>query len=113
SPAMRSSAAPCGTAASWPMSRTRETATMSAVLLPGLGLLGELVEIGLGEHRSDPQHRRYALDDPGRGRHGIPAGGRKAIGFRRCLRLVEHHEDRVLRIVHREGADERGEVFGF
>lgn len=51
----------------------------------------------LAEQRGDAGH------DLAGGGAGIPAGGGEAVGLLQPLRLVEHDEDQVLRIVHPSG----------
>src|SRR4029079_10439316 len=58
------------------------------------------------EHRCDPADgARYD------GRH-VPAGRREAVGILGCLRFVEHDDDHIARVVHREHTGETRDVDG-
>src|SRR5690349_24014309 len=71
----------------------------------GGGGLFELLALDGGESRLDAEQRGDAGDELPGGRNGVPAGSGEAHGFRHRLRLVEHQQHEIARVVHREGAD--------
>src|SRR5689334_9675879 len=58
------------------------------------------------EARLDAQQRPDADDDFAAGRHRVPTRRDEAMGFRQRLRLVQHDQQLILRIV---GRNDRGE----
>src|SRR5882757_6746536 len=57
-------------------------------------------------NRFDAIERRHPGDDARHGGRGGPACRRKAVGFLGAVRLVDDDIDHILRIIHREYADE-------
>src|ERR1041384_3568485 len=62
--------------------------------------------------RLDAEHRRDAGDHLAGGRPGVPARGRKAMRLRQALRLVEHDQDLIARLVGWQDRGERGQQLG-
>src|SRR3954454_11447006 len=90
--------------ARWP-SAIRMSADRPQSRLGGGRGFFELVALIDGQNRLDAEQRGYAADQRPGGRNGIPAGGGETHRFRHRLRLVEHQQHDVARIVHGEGAD--------
>src|SRR4051812_33164728 len=60
--------------------------------------------------RRDAQHRRNAADGTADDRRDIPAGRGEAVGFLGRMGFVEHHDDHIARVVHREHTGEARDV---
>src|SRR5687767_3571061 len=66
-----------------------------------------LGEIRLAAHVGpDTEHRRDPADGLRHHRRDVPAGGAESEGFGGGLGLVEHDDDHIARLVHRENAGE-------
>ena len=104
--------APAGSAASLADAAAPASTLIGSVLRPSAGLacLASFSRSSSVRMRLDAEQRRDARDDLAGRRHRVPARGREAIGLGRRLRLVEHHQQHISRIVHRKGADERGQA---
>src|SRR6188472_3365898 len=90
--------------ARWP-SAMRMSVDRPQSRLGGGGGLFELLALVDGESRLDAEQRGDAGDELTGGRNGVPASSGEAHGFRHRLRLVEHQQHDISRIVHREGTD--------
>ena len=78
---------------------------------PDLGQ-NQLVRRRQVEARLDAEQRRDPRDHLAGGRRRVPARGGKAVGFRQALRLVEHDQEQIARLVGRQHRHEGGEQLG-
>src|ERR1700757_4800792 len=62
--------------------------------------------------RLEPEPGGGAADDGAADRHGVPSRGGEAVRLRRRLRLVEHDEKKVARLIGRQDRGEGGQHLG-
>src|SRR5262245_27608187 len=64
------------------------------------------------EARLEPEQRGDAADDGAAHRHRVPSRGGEAVRIERRLRLIEHDEQKVARLIGRQDRGEGGEHLG-
>src|SRR5262249_53762304 len=97
-----------------PHSRASIRATISIPRLPGVlgGGKDELVGGRQVEARLKAEDGRDAGDHLAGDRDRVPAGGGEAVGFRRRLRLVDHDQQEITRLIGRQDRHEAREHLG-